>query len=242
MAKVSQNISSDSLFHFIKRREWLFKILNEKTFKARYVYEELPDIHFHVGIPMKCFCDIPLGLIKKHLSHYGKFGIGISKNYAKQNSLSPVIYVHKKSDTMLRYLRSVKKGEIFKNNPNSLFPYFKLDETYSSSIDGKRLITRFYDEREWRWIPNDPKFEDFSNFTEEEIIKTRLSIVNDLLEKDKTKYLLPFEYKDITYIFVQQVADVDKVIDEIRRLKISQIEQDRLISKIITARQIEKDF
>lgn len=242
MAKVSQNISSDSLFHFIKRREWLFRILNEKTFKARYVYEELPDIHFHVGIPMKCFCDIPLGMIKKHLSHYGKFGIGISKEYAKKNSLSPVIYVHKKSDTMLRYLSGVKKGEIFKNNPNSLFPYFKLDETYTLGKDGRKLINRYYDEREWRWIPKNAKFEDFSDFTEEEIIASRLQNVNELLEKDKNKYLLPFEYVDITYIFVQQIEDIDKVIEEIRRLRIPQIDQDRLISKIITARQIEKDF
>lgn len=41
MAKVSQNISSDSIFHFIKRRDWLLRILKDKAFKARYVYEEL---------------------------------------------------------------------------------------------------------------------------------------------------------------------------------------------------------
>jgi hypothetical protein len=65
MAKVSQNISSDSLFHFIKRREWLFAILKKKSFQARYVYEGIPEIKYKVGIPMKCFCDIPLGIIKQ---------------------------------------------------------------------------------------------------------------------------------------------------------------------------------
>lgn len=241
MAKVSQNISSDSIFHFIKRRDWLLRILKEKAFKARYVYEELPHIRFHVGIPMKCFCDIPLGVIKKHLSRYGKFGIGISKEYAKKNSFSPVIYVHQKSDTMLRYLRSIKKTEFMKN-PNSLLPYFKLDETFTNGKDGRKLTTRLYDEREWRWIPKDPKFEDFSSFTEEEIRNTRLDVVNVELEKDKGKYLLPFDYSDITYIFVQQEDDVDKVIEEIRKIKITPLHQDRLIAKIITARQIERDF
>jgi hypothetical protein len=53
---------------------------------------------------------------------------------------------------------------------------------------------------------------------------------------------LPFEYSDITYIFVQQQEDVDKVIEEIRSTKIEQLQQDRLIAKIITSRQIERDF
>lgn len=241
MAKVSQNISSDSIFHFIKRREWLLRILKERAFKARYVYEELPHINFYVGIPMKCFCDIPLGVIKKHLSRYGKFGIGISKKYAKENAFSPVIYVHRNSDTMLRYLRSIKKTQFMKN-PDSLLPYFKLDETLTSGKDGRRLKTRMYDEREWRWIPKDPKFEDFSSFTEEEIRNTRLNIVNEDLEKDRGKYTLPFDYDEITYIFVQQDEDVDKLIEEVRKIKITQKQQDRLISKIITARQIERDF
>jgi len=51
MAKVSQNISSDSLFHFIKRREWLLAILKKKSFQARYVYEDIPEVKYKVGIP-----------------------------------------------------------------------------------------------------------------------------------------------------------------------------------------------
>ena len=241
MSKVSQNISSDSIFHFVKRREWLLQILKNKAFKARYVYEELPHIRFHVGIPMKCFCDIPLGVIKKHLSHYGKFGIGISKKFARKNGLSPVIYVHKNSDTMLRYLHSIKKTEFMKN-PDSLLPYFKLDETYNKGKDGRTLTTRLYDEREWRWIPKNPKYEDFAGFTEEEIRNSRLDIVNSELEKDKNSYKLQFEFSDITYIFVQQEEDVDKVIEEIRKSKIEPHSADRLIAKIITSRQIEYDF
>jgi len=41
MAKVSQNISSDSLFHFINRREWLIDILKKKSFQTICVYEGL---------------------------------------------------------------------------------------------------------------------------------------------------------------------------------------------------------
>jgi len=63
VAKISQSINSDSLFHFIKRCEWLLSILKKQSFQARYVYEDIPEIKYKVGIPMKCFCDIPLGII-----------------------------------------------------------------------------------------------------------------------------------------------------------------------------------
>ena len=241
MSKVSQNLSSDSLFHFIKRREWLLAILKKKSFQARYVYEDIPEIKYKVGIPMKCFCDIPLGMIKKHLSNYGKFGIGITKEYAKKNTFSPVIYIHENSDTLKRYLKSMKKTDIF-NDPHSLLPYFKIDERKHKSASGNVLRDRFYDEREWRYIPSNPKFIDFSGFDEEEIRKTRLDYENKNIDNDLIKYVLPFEYADITYIFVQQQEDGDKVIEEIRNTKIEQIQQDRLIAKIITSRQIERDF
>lgn len=241
MAKVSQNISSESLFHFIKRREWLLEILKKKSFQARYVYEDIPEIAYKVGIPMKCFCDIPLGMIKKHLSNYGKFGIGITKEYAKRHTFSPVIYFHENSDTLKRYLKLLNKTDIF-NAPHSLLPYFKIVERKHTSKNGNILKDRFYDEREWRYIPTDPKFIDFTGFDEEEIRNTRLDYENKNIDNDLIKYVLPFEFSDITYIFVQQQDDVDKVIEEIRSLKINELEQDRLIAKIITSRQIERDF
>lgn len=241
MAKVSQNISSDSLFHFIKRREWLLALLKRKSFQARYVYEDIPEIRYKVGIPMKCFCDIPLGMIKKHLSNYGKFGIGITKEYAKKNTFSPVIYFHENSDTLKRYLKLLKKTDIF-NAPHSLLPYFKIVERKHASQNGNILKDRFYDEREWRYIPTDPKFIDFTGFDKEEIRNTRLDYENKNIDNDLIKYVLPFEFSDITYIFVQQQDDVDKVIEEIRSLKINELEQDRLITKMITSRQIERDF
>jgi hypothetical protein len=240
MPKISQNISSDSLFHFIKRREWLLEILKNKKFQARYVYEETPELKYKIGIPMKCFCDLPLGVIKKHLNKYGKFGIGIKKSYAKKNRFSPVIYVHENSDTLIRYVRSIHRTEIFSGH--SLLPYFKWDERKKQDEHGKLIRERYYDEREWRFIPPQPEFIDFTGFDEEEIRKNKLEFENAKLEKERKNYTLPLEYSDITYIFVQKEEDVDNVIEEIRFLKLKHLEQDRLIAKIITSRQIERDF
>lgn len=240
MAKVSQNISSDSLFHFVRRREWLLRILKESSFKARYVYEELPEIGYYAGIPMKCFCDIPLGVIKKHIGKYGRYGIGIKKEFARIHGFSPVFYVHENSDTMKRYIKGAKKNSL--HSKDSLLPYFKLDEIYSKGKDGRKLTNRLYDEREWRWIPANPEFEDFKGFSEEQIRETRLDFVNLNLDKEKSKYRLPFHFSDISYIFVQFEDDVDKIIEELRRSKIDSRSADRLIAKIITSRQIERDF
>jgi hypothetical protein len=239
--KISQNISSDSLFHFVKRRDWLLEILKNKFFQARYVYEELPKVKFKFGIPMKCFCDIPLGMIKTHITRYGKFGIGITKIFAKQHCFSPVIYIHENSDTFIRYLDTIKKSDA-KDNPSSLLPYFKLDEYLDGTREGTRATIRLYDEREWRFIPPNPRYIDFSGFDEDEIRRTRLEYENKKLADDGRQYVLPFKYKDITYIFVQKDDDVDKIIDEIHRLPISQREADHLIANIITSRQIERDF
>ncbi len=239
MARIRQNLSSDSLFHFIKRSDWLIEVLRAKTLQARYVYEELPSLKYKVGIPMKCFCDIPLGMIKKHLSIYGKFGLGIAKTFARKNRISPIFYIHENSDTLKRFLNSTNKDRLFNSN-FSLLPYIKLDEIKKITKAGSAISMRYYDEREWRFVPIEGRFVDFTGFDEEEIRKMKLEHENSKLKPDQ--YLLKFNYSDITYIFVDKAIDVDLINKEIRNFKIPQREADRLISKIVTARQIERDF
>lgn len=240
MAKISQNLSSESLFHFIKKIDWLLEILESKSFQARYVYENMPEAEYKAGIAMKCFCDIPLGVIKKHMNSYGKFGIGVRKTYARRKYITPVIYFHDNSDTYYRYISTINKNDIF-GNQFSLFPYFKVDSRTTTNPDGKKTTERFYDEREWRYVAGKAYLIDCTNLNDEDI-KIKLELANNKLVKERKDFLLPFEFADITYIFVQYEKDVDKVIETIRKVDTSQIQQDRLIAKIITSRQIERDF
>jgi len=240
MAKISQNLSSESLFHFIKKLDWLLEILENKSFQARYVYENMPEAEYKAGIAMKCFCDIPLGVIKKHMNSYGKFGIGIRKSYAKKKYITPVIYFHENSDMYYRYVSTIDKNDIFGKN-FSLFPYFKVDSRTTITSNGKKTTERFYDEREWRYIAGKADLIDCANLTDNEI-KMKLNEMNRVLSNPRKDFLLQFEFTDITYIFVQYEKDVDKVIETIRKVDTSQLQQDRLIAKIITSRQIERDF
>ncbi|MGV8877563.1 MAG: abortive infection system antitoxin AbiGi family protein [Sphingobacteriaceae bacterium] len=239
MTKISQNVSSESLFHFIQKPEWLLEILENRSFQARYVYENTLEAEYKAGIAMKCFCDIPLGVIKKHMNRYGKFGIGIRKSFAKKNHITPVIYFHSNSDTYYRYISTITKKDVF-GNKFSLFPYFKVESRTTLSLDEKKKTTeRFYDEREWRYVAGDVI--DCTNLTETNI-KVRLDEANNILSSKRKDFLLPFEFSDITYIFVQFEKDVDKLIESIRKVDTSQIQQDRLIAKIVTSLQIERDF
>lgn len=239
MGKISQNLSSTSLFHFIRESDWLCEILENKSFQAQYVFEDVPEADFKVAIAMKCFCDIPLGMIKKHMSSYGKFGIGVRKTFAKKNYLTPVVYFHKNSDLYYRYISTLNPEDVF--NDFSLLPYFKSESRTTKQPNGKNIVERFYDEREWRFVASKAEIIDCKKFTPEHIDKMLIDVNTQLRDK-RDKYLLNFEFSDITYIFVQFEKDIDRIIKLIRNVNTSELEQDRLIAKIITSRQIERDF
>jgi hypothetical protein len=237
MAVSRHNLSSDSLFHFVSEMQYMMQILGGKAFKARYVYEKLPSTNIHMATPIKCFCDIPLGMVKGHITNYGSYGIGITKSFAKRKGISPVFYVHNNSDTIRRFGRLFKSinEEVLKDSP---LLYFKLDEE-----DKKR----YYDEREWRWVPEKPEIFIKKENINIDNIKVWIDDLNKGLKEEKSKYLLPFTYDDISYIFVKNERFVGTVIERINRIislkgKENELERGKLIAKIVTAKQIERDF
>ena len=98
-------ISTNSLFHFTKKVNNIFSIL-ENDFYPQYCIEEIIDCIYHVdggtldsrlGVPMVCFCDIPLSQINKHTTYYGNYAIGLTKDWAKRNKINPVLYMYPNS-------------------------------------------------------------------------------------------------------------------------------------------------
>jgi abortive phage resistance protein AbiGi (putative antitoxin) len=92
------NISSNSLFHFTDNIDTIFEILTNKFYGSycketlHYKEEKAPMI-----IPMICFCDIPLKTISNY-AIYGKYGIGLTKEWGIKNKLNPVLYLEKNSE------------------------------------------------------------------------------------------------------------------------------------------------
>lgn len=85
---------TSSVFKFTKDFELLKKILKNGII-PNYCEEDLSfdSTEFCVGIPVSCFCDIPITLLDEHNSRYGNYGIALSKEWALKNGLSPIMYI-----------------------------------------------------------------------------------------------------------------------------------------------------
>lgn len=116
------NPHSSSLFHFTKKKK-TFKSIIENGLRYSFAYESFPEaivnnIFCHglfpmidscatnkemgYAIPMISFCDIPLTRVESHSKRYGKYAIGISKDYLCQiysEFINPVLYADSTSVT-----------------------------------------------------------------------------------------------------------------------------------------------
>jgi hypothetical protein len=94
-------ISANSLFHFTNNISNLIGILTNNFF-PRYSLENYSAFYtqsmakrlklINIAIPMVCFCDIPLSSIRNHIKVYGRYAIGLSKEWGERKNISPVMY------------------------------------------------------------------------------------------------------------------------------------------------------
>lgn len=224
------HISSDFLFHFTTKIEHLESILLN-YFMPFYCLEKLDYLNlidsktndsFEMAFPLICFCDIPTPLQKTHKSKFGDYGIGLDKSWGIENRLTPVLYTHKYSmpSINLKYFaelyerlsdNKILEQELqgLNNHISYLLMNYKSYEGFAyikelQNFDSK--ITRFYDEREWRFLPiecNELKL----NLTRDEFeTKTILETENRKVQKDNK---LKFRLSDIKYLYLKQDSEID---------------------------------
>ena len=102
---------TSSLFHYTKRRRYLIQILRNGLLpnycKEQYLGGGRDEI---IGIPMVCFCDIPIMRVQDFSGDYGKFAIAFSKDWALKNAINPVFYVQESGlKNTLSFFRAVEK-------------------------------------------------------------------------------------------------------------------------------------
>lgn len=187
-------------------------------------------------IPMVCFCDIPFELSFNHRARYGNAGIALSEKWKTENGLNPIMYIQKDSElakviTNLTecvsedFIPLIKDSNDFRihrtlpkiaNNLRYLTYFIKQTENSlheSIEYEGKiRTIERrkFYDEKEWRYIPfqaesNDDLFLKIWDFDK----KDKLEQANDKM----IEYKLNFEFSDIKYLVVENEKEKKEIID-----------------------------
>lgn len=255
-------ISANTLFHFTGSIDNIKNILTN-SFSPRYCLERLELIGMpfsDIAIPMVCFCDIPLSQILEHSKTYGNYAIGLKKEWAIKNGISPVIYFHNNSHTskiinklfsnILKLdgmILSLKKElpELPMINTVELMSYCKVYEGKMWRNNELKEGIKFYNEREWRFVPDHLALKSINpriiiNKDEYNNKNIRLNL-NDLLSVLK----IEFKPEDIKYIIISEENERVKMVQLIEDIKGNDFnvnELKELCSKIISTEQIKDDF
>lgn len=268
------NLSANTLFHFTRSKENIISILIN-DFYPRYCMENIGFSYqnkYHgltpteIAIPMVSFCDIRLSQIGNHVEKYGSYAIGLSIDWGVKNGLNPILYEVPESNTisvlqncsssLLRHNMGLYLEESEENAKlndlskeirflvNYMKPYCGKDwDLKSEGFNGE--VIRFYDEREWRYVPDYYEMSKKSVkafLPKHEYLRDR-DHFNNMISEHK-EFRLNFTPKDIKYIIVEKEDEVGQMIKDIKLIKryYSQDETDLLITKIISVDRIKEDF
>ena len=156
--------------------------------------EETEHIDTTYPIPMVCFCDIPLKLAKTHRKKYGHYGILLTKEWAIRNKISPIIYIPENS--ALHDIFNALAAIIDKINDESCPEAHQMAEEINKLREYIKAYMqdaekyKYYDEREWRYIPlyfNPEEMNTYLTFEKKDFVG---AIVRTKGEKEKLLKIL----------------------------------------------------
>jgi hypothetical protein len=245
-------LSANTLIHFTKDKASLKGIL-EENFRIFLCKETitLEDRTTSFLAPMVSFCDIPLSEIKDHLSKYGHYGIGMTKEWGVKNGLNPVLYFSPPSEIAknvrkaYNHFSGAKGGAAgWSEEQKALADIFRYIKNYEGTLVRKtetRVRYRFSDEREWRYVPPINKVP--SLFVHEKYFEDKAA--KEKMENSLEALRLEFCPNDIKYIIINEDSEIAEFIEHLRKVKgktYSHQDVERLTTRILTAEQILHDM
>jgi hypothetical protein len=246
------------LFHFTDKGG-LFNIL-EDTFKVSYAREKIKGqtLEREFAVPMVSFCDLRLSELKEHIEKYGKFGIGLTKEWAFRNGLNPVMYVNETSHftdnfikaldgiyAMVNRLVDAEDTNNLSNDYMNVLNTYRYLKNYQGDLKRNKEIIkdyRFADEREWRYVPPISEKLNYRPFIP--ISRIKIKEEKNRYNQDIGHIKLHFVPDDINYLIVDNDKDINPLIRHLRNVK-NRFDQDtieRLTSRILTSDQIKNDI
>lgn len=255
---------TESLFHYTHKKKNLIDILKEGCLYPNYCGEDFSteeNQDIKIGIPMVCFCDIPISLAWSNSNRYGKYAIGLKKEWGIRNGCNPVQYVtNQKIINAMFYFR--KKGidnlNTFKQNvlEEKIIKFMEELESQEARAYMLGFVKKYdglykgksecnYDENEWRYIIEDGA--DGINWMWE---KGEYDLWRGAENKSKPKPTeklknqgLRFNLEDVNHIILPKNEDVQKFIKDLQKqMNATEKEMSILFSKITTLERIRKDF
>jgi len=179
---------------------------------------------------------------------YGDYAIGMNKNWVEHNGLNPVNYINFNStlESTLTKPISTSEEELYVQNRkvlNSILEVYRYHKPYEGVNEKLNKDNyRFYDEREWRYIPSIKSDNGFREYlTLDEYEEYKKSHIN---KPHLTNIKLKIKSSDIDYIIVKSENDIFPLIEFLENQQNlgSPKEIKLLTTRIITKEQIEKDF
>jgi hypothetical protein len=253
-------VSANTLFHFTDEIA-LKEILKSRFFWPRYSLENFEAIlpatssFKRAYIPHVCFCDLTITQLSsgsRHTNDFGRYGIGLKKEWGIKHGVSPVVYVHKQSlpsnniELLINEITKIKDEfpeEAFPQNIRSklleLFKYIKPYKGHWQKGKQHKKEIIYYNEREWRYCPS------ASNKTYNVlsgIKKENEAAVNRMNHAFKNNKKLSFTANDIKYIILDKAKDINSFVSVINKLNLTSTQKNELKTKIITFDEIEADF
>lgn len=242
------SLSPSTLFHLTSKNG--LKGILKDNFKIKYCLEKLnhKTKPVEIAIPMVSFCDIKISEIIEHIEKYGYYGIGLSKEWAVDKGLNPVIYLNSSSEFSNNLISNMR--ELFEDTTSPLkkrisnADVLRYSKVYEGPLTrkGKTIDKyRFADEREWRYVPPiTPNHLAWLTLPQYDTpAKKRLA--NDSLNEER----LYFNANQILYIIVKEEKEIDEIISHIRQVKgknYTMNEIDRLTTRILSCERIINDF
>lgn len=244
------------IFHYTKSYEVLLKVIRN-GFMPSYCCEKVNNREYF--IPMVSFCNIALKDVDSYM-HYGKYGIGMSIDWAIKNKISPVVYIHENTPfgNLIQDVEKINKllynkeimimdslTKIIGNEPES-DDYDGAKKQYERIEDLMIQLLQFvktwktmfnskeiitYHEREWRYVPPLINKKRLITESDEEFIEYKT-------KNKKTKPHLPEHslaidsVEDIRYILIKH----EKQRIEILKLLESKFDKENITEVILSGK------
>ena len=200
------------IVHYLDNFEILLKIIKD-GFAPSYCIENIDSEEYY--IPMVSFCNIALKDVDQYM-RYGKYGLGMSLDWAIKNGISPVVYIHEKTpfkDFSTKLFSSgLYKDDInnFDVIQNAIIPAIQFFKNWKTTYKGKEIIT--YHEREWRYIPD---LDNDKILHAEEFNEIKAS--HFLKKPHLPEYSINFGIEEIRYIVINNESQRSRVINSLTK-------------------------
>ena len=208
---------TNTLFHSCKKFEFLKSVIKESGFKASYADEIIDDNE--VKTLMVSFSNVALFESESQIN-YGKYAVGLTKDWGIKNELEPVIYTYDSSINGASFMENMNITGRMKvrecvNNPalddkvttlfvNSINFLEYLKPYIVTNQKGEEFIA--YNDREWRYVHKHDKYNPL-------IFKTSFLTGKPNPDYDKHKpykkpytenVVLTFELEDLKFVIVDK--------------------------------------